>query len=134
MSDLLNTMSGVLLSTGTTGGSSGGFDLIQFFKNIAGYLKDIGKYIIILAGVILIIVAIVQIAKGFAAGGKGQVNWVMSIACLLVGGMLLAGGWTLAANVASMGKDTIEELGTGTYESEADENGDSSVSGFGATS
>jgi len=92
----------------------GGFDLIAFFDNAAGYVQELGNYIMILAGVILIIVAVVQIAKGLAGGGRGQVNWVMSIACLLVGGMLVFGGWNLAASLAETGKETIETLGGGT--------------------
>ena len=93
--------------------SSGGtFDIIKFLKNTANYLKTVGHYIMVLAGVILIIVSVVQIAKGLAGGGRGQVNWVMSIACLLVGGMLIFGGWNLATNIASVGKGTIEKLGS----------------------
>lgn len=107
-------MNSVILDGTTTGGSSGGgFDIIQFLKNGANYVKEIGHYLMVLAGVILVIVAVVQIAKGLAGGGRGQVNWVMSILCLLVGGMLIFGGWNLATSVAGMGKDTLEKLGTG---------------------
>lgn len=98
---------------GTEGGGTEKFDLITFLGNAANYLKDVGHYIMALAGVILVIVAVVQIAKGLAGGGRGQVNWVMSITCLLVGGMLIFGGWNLATGLASMGADTIEELGGG---------------------
>lgn len=91
------------------------WDIAKFLENAAGYVKNIGHYLMILAGVILIIVAVVQIAKGLAGGGRGQVNWVMSIACLLVGGLLVFGGWNLAASVASIGKGTLEEINDGTY-------------------
>ena len=120
MGDIINRvgfrMMDILLSTGSTGDTGGGgskFDIITFLDNSAGYLKKVGHYIMVLAGVILVIVAVVQIAKGLAGGGRGQVNWVMSITCLLVGGMLIFGGWNLATNLASMGADTINELGTG---------------------
>lgn len=108
-----NALMRVLLETGTTDGGST-FDIIRFLKNTAAYLKTVGHYIMVLAGVILIIVSVVQIAKGLAGGGRGQVNWVMSIACLLVGGMLIFGGWNLATNIASVGKGTIEQLGSET--------------------
>ncbi len=122
MMNIFMTMTNVLMTGGGTGGTGGaggtggggnggGFDLIAFFDNAAGYLKKVGHYIMVLAGVILVIVAVVQIAKGLA-GGR-QVNWVMSIACLLVGGMLIFGGWNLAAGIAAVGKDTIETLGGG---------------------
>ena len=96
---------------GTGGGDAGGFDIVTFFKNATEYLKEIGHYIMVFAGVILVIVAVIQIAKGFASGGRGQVNWVMSIACLLVGGMLIFGGWNLATSVAEIGADTLTEMG-----------------------
>lgn len=96
------------------------FDLLKFIKNLTGYFKDIGNYLMIFAGVVMLIVAVVQIAKGLAGGGRGQVNWVMSILCLLVGGILIGGGWNLASKVANIGAGTIEELGTGSYHSEVD--------------
>jgi len=114
-------MNNVLLDTTTTTDTEGGgFDILKFLNNTANYLKQVGHYIMVLAGVILVIVAVVQIAKGFASGGRGQVNWVMSIACLLVGGMLIFGGWNLATGIASMGADTIEQLGTGEGIGDAD--------------
>lgn len=91
------------------------FDIIKFLDNAAGYVKTIGHYLMILAGVILVIVAVVQIAKGLAGGGRGQVNWVMSIICLLVGGLLIFGGWNMATKVASLGAGTIEQVANGAY-------------------
>ena len=99
------------------------FDLKKFFDNLAKYCKDLGHYAMVFFGVVMIIVAVYQIFKGLAGGGRGQVNWVMTIGCLLVGGMLVAGGWKLAAGVAAMGKDTMVELATGSYDSEIDASG-----------
>lgn len=105
----------VMLDAGNTGGTNGSggdkFDIIKFLDNTAEYLKKVGHYIMVLAGVILVIVAVVQICKGLAGGGRGQVNWVMSIACLLVGGILIFGGWNLATSLARTGADTVAELG-----------------------
>lgn len=120
MTALNNAMMGVLLAdpapttpdpSGGGGTKSGGFDILQFLDNATSYMKQIGHYIMLFAGVILIIVATVQIAKGLAGGGRGQVNWVMSIACLLVGGILLFGGWNLMTSVARTGADTLAEMG-----------------------
>lgn len=93
------------------GGGSGKFDIIKFLNNATEYLKQVGHYIMLLAGVILIIVAAVQIAKGLAGGGRGQVNWVMSIGCLLVGGIMLFGGWKLMSAVSKTGADTLAQMG-----------------------
>lgn len=114
MTALNNAMMRVLLAADPTGGNnqkSDGFDILKFLDNATNYLKEIGHYIMLFAGVILIIVATVQIAKGLAGGGRGQVNWVMSIACLLVGGILLFGGWNLMTSVARTGADTLAEMG-----------------------
>ena len=91
------------------------FDILSFMQNLAGYLKNIGHVFMIVIGVVLVIVAVVQIAKGFASGGRGQVNWVMSIACLLVGGLLIFGGWNTATWIASVGNGTIDQIATGSY-------------------
>ncbi len=96
---------------GSSGGGSGKFDRKKFFQNASDYLQDLAKYIMLFAGIILIIVAAIQIAKGFASGGRGQVNWVMTIGCLLVGGILAFGGFKLMATVAKTGADTLAELG-----------------------
>ena len=90
-----------------------GFDILKFFENSTNYLQKIGFAVMMLVGVILVIIAIIQIAKGLAGGGKGQVNWVMSIATLLVGGALMFGGWKLVTKIASSGADTINQLGGG---------------------
>ena len=97
-----------------SGGNGGGkFDILKFLNNTGAYVEKIASILMMLIGIILIIVSIVQIAKGLAGGGRGQVNWVSSIACLLVGGALLFGGWQLVAAVASSGADTLSELGGG---------------------
>lgn len=89
------------------------FDAARFLSNTAGYVKNTGNYIIMLAGVVLIIVGAIQIVKGLAGGGKGQVNWVMSIACLLVGGLLTFGGWNMVASISKIGEGTLNEINNG---------------------
>lgn len=113
--DFMNVMT-MLTNTPAPGGNSGSngkFDILKFLNNTGKYVEQIASVLMMLIGIILIIVSIVQIAKGLAGGGRGQVNWVSSIACLLVGGALLFGGWQLVAAVASSGADTLSELGGG---------------------
>ena len=90
------------------------FDILSFLSNATEFIKKIGGYVVILAGFVMIIIAVVQIAKGLASGGKGQVNWVMSIGCLLVGGALAFGGWNLVTALANGGQQTIADMGNGT--------------------
>lgn len=124
----VSALSAVAPMLDDTASEVAGFDIIKFLQGAAGYMKNIGHYLMVLAGVILVIIAVVQIAKGLAGGGRGQVNWVMSIACLLVGGMLIFGGWNLATSLAKVGKDTMLSVANGEY-SEVDANGGSDFGG-----
>ena len=63
-------------------------------------------------GVFMIIVAIFQIAKKFISPQSAPGGWAGPIVCLIVGGALLAGGWTFVSNIAQGGKKTIEDLGS----------------------
>lgn len=87
------------------------WDLTSFLNNATSQLKVWGGALIILLGVVMIVVGIVQLAKGLISHGKTQVNWLIVAALVIVGGALVAGGWTLVANIASGGKKTIEDLG-----------------------
>ena len=120
-STLLNAL--VLLddsssSTVTGNGATGDIDIFQFMKNLANYIGDIGQWVIVLAGIVLLLIGAVQIVKGLASGGKGQVNWVMSIACLLVGGIMVAGGFTMIAKISSIGNATAKTMATSQYNSQ----------------
>lgn len=89
------------------------WDLGTFLQNAANTLKQWGGYLIVLIGVVMIIVGIYQIAKGFISHGKTQTNWFVAIALLILGGALMVGGWSWVAGIASGGKQTIDDLGNG---------------------
>lgn len=91
------------------------FDAINFIGNATGYAKNIGNYIMMFAGVVLLIIGIIQLVKGLASGGKGQVKWGITIACILVGGVLIFGGWNLAMNISEVGAGTLQAINDGTY-------------------
>lgn len=88
-----------------------GFDLGKFFENLTTKAKEWGGYFIMFLGAILIIWGVVNIVKAFVSNGRGQTNWLMTAAMILVGGLFLAGGFTAMQNFATMGKDTLEQLG-----------------------
>ncbi len=73
-----------------------------------------GKVIIGIIGLVMVIVSVYQIAKNLISHGKGQTNWVITFALLLVGGaLLLASGWDLLVSIANGGQSTIDDLGQG---------------------
>lgn len=90
------------------------WDLGNFLQNATNTIKTWGGYLITLIGVVMIIVAVYQIAKGLIGHGKqGQpTNWFVVIGLLIIGGALsVAGGFLWVSNIAQGGKKTIEDLG-----------------------
>ena len=60
--------------------------------NVANTVKAVGSYIILLMGLVLIIMAVIQIAKGFVSG---KAQWLITLGGLLFGGLLIFGGWSI---------------------------------------
>ena len=83
------------------------FDLGKFFSNLTYQAGQWAGYFVAFLGLVLMVIAVVQIVKGFASHGRGQTNWLMTIAMLLVGGFMFAGIKTFAA----IGSETIQSLG-----------------------
>lgn len=98
------------------------FDITAFGQNLYTMLTQWGNILIIIIGVVMMIVAIWQIAKGLIQHGKAQVSWAVAIALLIIGGALASFGvggiadndtsaWDWFMGIAEGGKNTIEELG-----------------------
>lgn len=88
------------------------FDAMTFFAHAASYVAAAGSRIVLIAGLYMVIIAIIRIARGMMTGGRGA-NWVMDISCFIVGGAIAFGGWGLVSQVASGGRTTISQLGSG---------------------
>lgn len=118
----LLTARGSVSTTTSTGGitaeninANDQWSIDNFLQNVIISLKKWGGYIVILVGVVMIICAVYQIAKGLISHGKTQVNWVVAILLLIIGGAFAAGGWDLITNIAGGGANTINDLGTQTW-------------------
>lgn len=99
--------------------------LESFLVNLIDKVKVWGSGIIMLLGVCMIIVAIYQIAKGFMSQ-RAQTNWAMSIGCLILGGVFLAGGYNLVADISKGAGTSIEDIGTGATSEQLGKGGESS--------
>ena len=99
---MFNSLAPVLLEEGF---------VAELFNNIADFLKAFGSYFVLLVGTGLVIVSILQIAKGMSSR-KAQTNWLSAILCLLVGGILLFGGWKMITGdyIGKPGKATSDVL------------------------
>ena len=106
----LTSLIGMLM---TGGGNSSNWSIANFLTNATSAIQNWGSLVIILIGVVMIIVAVYQIAKGLISHGKTQTNWAVAILLLLIGGVFMAGGFQFVANIAQGGKTTIEDLGAG---------------------
>ena len=99
--------------TGGTGGSTWSISglLKAFRQSVTGYVQ----IIIVAVGVVMVGVGVYQIAKNLISHGKGQTNWVVTAALIMVGGMLmLSGGWTVLEDIGTGSKNTLDNMGKGT--------------------
>lgn len=87
----------------------------------SGFILPFGKALAICTGVALILLAVIEIAKYFFAGGRMQTSWLKLGAMCLIGSVLFATtsaggseGWDWAKNVLGGGtKDTIINMANG---------------------
>lgn len=98
-----------------------GFTIGNFLSGIAKSLGNYGQIITTIAGLAMVIVGVYQVAKNLISHGKGQTNWLITAALIVVGGALaVTGGWGLVGNIASAGQGTMSDLGTGTGDTTGD--------------
>lgn len=58
---------------------------------VKGNLREWGKLLMMIVGVVMIIFGIFKIAQGMISHGKTQVNWVINILLIVVGALFCAG-------------------------------------------
>lgn len=85
-------------------------DLGRFFQNLSTLTQEWGSYFIMFLGALMLVWAGVLIFKAFAQHGRGQSNWLMIAAMIIVGGWMLVQGFTGIARFADMGAATLERL------------------------
>lgn len=96
-------------TTGSTGDSS--WSVTNFLNNATSQIQEWLGALIVLIGFVMVGFGVYQIAKGLISHGKQQTNWVIAILLLIMGGALVAGGFSLVMTIAEGGKQTIEDLG-----------------------
>lgn len=93
---------------------SADWDLVSALTNAKNYGEIIGAAVMGLAGVIVLIVAIVFVVKKLVGNDRGeQKSWLLIIAMTIVAGLLLFGGWSMIESIAEGGNTTINDLGGG---------------------
>lgn len=111
----MSIMNTIMLTMLTGAGSN--WSVTKFLENLTEQLKKWGGLIMVLLGVVMVIVAVYQIASGLMSHGRKQTNWFVAVALLLLGGALCVGGagdtWNWVTGIAAGGKQTIDDLGQG---------------------
>lgn len=89
-----------------------GWSINNFLTNLNKNLNLWGGLLIVVVGLVMVIVAVVKIAKGLMSSGRGQTNWVLNIVLFFIGGALaFGGGWSLVRGISQGGSDTLNDLG-----------------------
>ncbi len=89
------------------------FSFTEFFNNAKSSLSTIGGAFISLLGLVMIVVAGWQIAKGLIGHGKVQTNWFICVGLLIVGGLFMVGGIVWLTQLAENVGGAVEGLGNG---------------------
>lgn len=89
------------------------WDVGTFLEGLSTNVESWLKIIVSLVGLIMVGVAIYQIASGLMSHGRKQTNWFTVILLFLIGGAFVAGGLKWAMDIAKGGKETIDKMGTG---------------------
>lgn len=87
------------------------WDLGSFLTNLKSNVQTWLGTIVVLVGLIMVGVAVYQIAKGLISHGRSQTNWFTVILLFLLGGAFFAGGLTWVISIAEGGKATIDGMG-----------------------
>lgn len=89
-----------------------GWSINNFLTNLNKNLNLWGGLLIVVVGLVMVIVAVIKIAKGLMSSGRGQTNWVLNIVLFFIGGALaFGGGWSLVQGISQGGSDTLNDLG-----------------------
>lgn len=107
----MNFLDAVMLNTALMYSGSIGTFIQTMGKNIGSWVK----MIVMIIGVIMVGAGIYQVAKNLISHGKGQTNWIVTLALIVFGAILmLTGGWDFIKTFSSAGKTTLNDAANGT--------------------
>lgn len=88
--------------------------LLKFANGVPNTIRQYVPAITIGAGIILIIVGLIQVARYIGSksngGGQSRVSIGWAVASVIVGGFLFFGGASAANTLGQMGQDSITEV------------------------
>ena len=90
----------------------------KFIHSMGTNIGSWVKMIVMIVGVVMVGFGIYQVAKNLISHGKGQTNWVVTIALIILGAILmLSGGWNFIKDFSKAGRKTLDDAANGNAES-----------------
>lgn len=89
-------------------GGDGGNSIGAVLGALRNALGTWGGYVVGILGVAALIVGLWNIVTGMISHGKKQTNWLISIALLLIGGVLM--GWGIKSVQSLANKDDVNNI------------------------
>ena len=120
----MNFLDAVMLNTALMYSGSIGTFIQTMGKNIGSWVK----MIVMIIGVIMVGAGIYQVAKNLISHGKGQTNWIVTLALIIFGAILmLTGGWDFIKTFSDAGQTTLNNAATGTDDKKTLEDSDFTI-------
>lgn len=96
----------------------------MMYASIGKFIQSMGtnigswvKMIVMIIGVIMVGAGIYQVAKNLISHGKGQTNWIVTFALIIIGAILmLSGGWGFIRAFSKAGETTLKDAANGNDE------------------
>ena len=96
----------------------------KFIQSMGTNIGSWVKMIVMIIGVIMVGAGIYQVAKNLISHGKGQTNWIVTFALIIIGAILmLSGGWGFIKDFSKAGENTLKDAANGHDEGELDLDG-----------
>ena len=87
----------------------------KFVGNLQKSVTSWVKVIVLIIGVVMVGFGIYQVAKNLISHGKGQTNWIVTFALIIIGGtLMLTTGWEFIGTFSKGTKGSLEDMGEGT--------------------
>lgn len=85
--------------------------LVDIIKSAKSNINSVVGAVVGVLGAILVAYGVFQVWKNLTSNQPG--SWVKAIACILIGGFMMAGSYSTITDTASAGNDTINSIAKG---------------------
>ena len=91
----------------------------KFLGTLLGNIQNYVFIIIMIVGIVMVGAGIIQVAKNLISHGKTQTNWIVTIALIVIGGILmLTGGFDVVAKFTKDSETTLDKTLDGRKDSD----------------